>query len=75
MNGKALTALNPGSLVDIFSDYGCLKHKKKFVFLKDSVVQNFLKAEVKQNTKTKQKPIASNWADMPVHIRWEPMTA
>ena len=26
---------------------------KKFVFLKESVVQNFLKAEVKQNTKTK----------------------
>ena len=37
-----------------------LKAQKKFVFPKDSVVQNFLKAEVKQNTKTKQKPIASN---------------
>ena len=28
MDGKALTVLNPGSLVEIFSDYGFLKHKK-----------------------------------------------
>ena len=40
MNGKVLTILELWLL-------------KKFVFLKESVVQNFLKAEVKQNTKTK----------------------
>ena len=52
MDGKALTVLNPGSLVEIFSDYGFLKHKK-FVFLTDRVVQNFLTIEVKLNTRRK----------------------
>ena len=48
MNGKALTVLNPGSLVKILSDYGCLKYRKKIVFVTDSVVQNFPEAEVQK---------------------------
>ena len=51
MDGKALTVLNPGSLVEIFSDYGCLKHKK--IRISYRVVQNFLAAEVKLNTRRK----------------------
>ena len=47
-----MTVLNPGSLVVIFSDYGCLKHKK-FVFLTERVDQNFLAAEVKLNKRRK----------------------
>ena len=55
MNGKALTVLSPGSLVKIFSDYGYLKHGKKFIFLTDSVVQNFLEAEVNKYEKKNPK--------------------
>ena len=48
MNGKALTVLNARSLVKVLSDYGCLKHRKKIVFVTDSVVQNFPEAEVQK---------------------------
>ena len=38
MNGKALTVLNPGSHVEIFSNYNCQK-KEQFVFLTDNVTK------------------------------------
>ena len=37
------------------------KHRKKFLFLTDTVVQNFLGAEVKQNTSRKTESYSFTW--------------
>ena len=37
-----MTVLNPGLYVEIFSNYGCLKKREKFVVLTNDVTQNFL---------------------------------
>ena len=51
MNVKALSLLK--DRLSRFSRIMAAKNTKKFVFLTDTVVRNFLEAEVKQNMKRK----------------------
>ena len=58
MKGKVLTVINLGSLVEIFSNYGCYRHKK--ILFSNSVVQSS-RSGSKQNTKRKPKVTYLTW--------------